>query len=66
MGVNEELFLMLDQITAAAEKQQKEARQIIKESEKSEKRFFEIFLKKGIDKQTIIKYNTITNKQHNL
>lgn len=40
MGVNEELFLMLDQITTAAEKQQKEARQIIKESEKSEKRFF--------------------------
>jgi len=52
MGVNEELFLMLDQITAAAEKQQKEARQIIKESEKSEKRFFEIFLKK-----------VLTNKQ---
>lgn len=52
MGVNEELFLILDQITAAAEKQQKEARQIIKESEKSEKRFFEIFLKK-----------VLTNKQ---
>lgn len=52
MGVNEELFLMLGQITAAAEKQQKEARKIIEESEKSEKRFFEIFLK-----------NVLTNKQ---
>lgn len=52
MGVNEELFLMLDQITAAAEKQQKEARKIIEESEKSEKRLFEIFLK-----------NVLTNKQ---